>query len=275
MRRFHVLRWLVGITLFLALAIVPAHVSHAISIPFRGGAEDHYWDVSVNFCRDAVRISASEVLHADNSNGDSLPFSLVLSRTATLITTPLPIHLYDGVGGQNRTLPNVTVAYPYATSQLPGTALDVVIERWEHGENSAAETGGDLSDGDDRETISGTVANCTAATIPTFDTPPMQPRGQTLTIVPGMAISIPIEASDADIFDTVTITGSGLPAGATVTSNLVGNPATANLQWTPSAAQIGAYTLTLSAQDSTGRAAIPYTIDINVGNAVYLPFIVH
>jgi hypothetical protein len=60
-----------------------------------------------------------------------------------------------------------------------------------------------------------------------------------------------------------------------VTANLVGNPATANLQWTPSAAQIGAYTLTLSAQDSTGRAAIPYTIDITVGNAVYLPFIVH
>jgi hypothetical protein len=262
--------------------VVPIGVSRAVGVPFRGADDDHYWDVTVVYCRDAVRIAGDEILHTTGllPKGDELKFSLVLSQTSTLLTTSLPIKMATSDGLQPRELLHTTVAYPYATSQTAGTALNVTIERWEHGVESTDETGiGDSSVDDDEQVVSGTVANCTAASNPQFDSPPTTPGGQSANITTGTPYSLELQASDDDAYDTtVSFTATGLPAGATLTPNLTGNPASTTLNWTPGLAQTGIYTINVTAHDPTGRSSASYPITIHVaassgGSSLFLPLV--
>ncbi|NNJ13448.1 hypothetical protein EKD04_024280 [Chloroflexales bacterium ZM16-3] len=254
------------------IAICTAPPARAINIAFRGGAEDHYWDVSTAFCKDGVRLSTVEIIHDDSSFGDDLRYSIVLSTTTNPLTQQLPVKLAGGSGTADFPASGVN-AYAYTTPQTVGSAQSVVLERWEHGVDAVEiETDpiGDLSLDDDTETLSGTAANCTVTTPPAFDDPPTPSGGATLAVRPGTPISMPIQASDADSLDLVTLTAGALPAGASIAVGAAANPASATLTWTPTESQTGTYTITADATDSTGRTT-RRTISIDVGYQIFLP----
>ncbi len=285
MRRIQYVRSTLIALVSVIFCVLPIGVSQAVGVPFRGADDDHYWDVTVVYCKDAVRIAGDELMHPPGTPqgfimGDELKFSLVLSRTSTLLITSLPIKMATSNGIQPRELLHTTVAYSYATPKTAGTALDVTIERWEHGVDSTDENeAGDNSPDDDIQVVAGTVANCTAASNPQFDSPPTPLGGQSANLTTGTPYSFTIQASDADAHDaTVSFTATGLPAGATLTPNLTGNPASTTLNWTPGLAQTGIYTINVTAHDPTGRSSVSYPVTLQVqastgGSFLFLPLV--
>src|SRR5438132_14105541 len=121
MRRLSILSGVLVIALLGALALLPSPAGASSSISFGGEPEDHFWNVDVTFCKDGFMIAAAEVVQPGGATGDSLPFSLVLSRTSTLITTPLPDRIGGGVGGPDRQLASGTAYYAYTAALTPST----------------------------------------------------------------------------------------------------------------------------------------------------------
>jgi hypothetical protein len=272
MRRAFLVRLALITTLIAVLSLVPRAAVQASSIGFRGGAADHYWNVDITFCKDAFKVTAVEIAHADGGTGDDKPFSLVLSRTTTLVTTPLAALIGGGVGGPNRQLGSATGYFTYTAAQAPGAPTQIILERWEHGDSNAEDDSGDFSVNDDREILTGTAANCTLITPPVFDLPPSPQANHTFTMSPGMRLSFVVEASDADGLDAVTLGASGLPPGASFPIPAPANPAVATFSWTPT--QAGRHVIQFLATDSTGRSAPAYPVIIDVRFASWLPAVV-
>ncbi|MGQ0521277.1 MAG: SdrD B-like domain-containing protein [Actinomycetota bacterium] len=93
---------------------------------------------------------------------------------------------------------------------------------------------------------------------PVFDQPPSPVCGSTLNTPIGAPLTFTVQASDADVADTITLNGVGIPAGATMNPVLpaTGNPVSSQFSWTPTAAQAGNHVLTFSASDGTGQQAL-------------------
>jgi hypothetical protein len=97
--------------------------------------------------------------------------------------------------------------------------------------------------------------------VPDVDDPPAftQPQcGTTSSIPNGATISFPVQASDPDAGDVVTLNVAGLPAGATMTPPLPtsGNPVSSTFDWTPNIAQGGTFVITFSATDQADQQAL-------------------
>jgi len=82
------------------------------------------------------------------------------------------------------------------------------------------------------------------------------------TVDEGSQLTININAPDAGKADTVTLSASGLPKGASF-SQKAGNPATGNLAWTPAYTQSGSYGVTLTAVDDDG-ASTPRVLTLTI-----------
>src|SRR5262245_57605604 len=106
MRRASVLRGVLVIVLVAMVALSRVASTSASTIAFRGGPEDHFWDVSATFCTDGFKISATELAH-DGGAGDDKPYALVITTTAPLITTPMPAIIGRWTGGVTHPLESV------------------------------------------------------------------------------------------------------------------------------------------------------------------------
>jgi hypothetical protein len=78
---------------------------------------------------------------------------------------------------------------------------------------------------------------------------PTPQNGATASVTAGQTLSVAFAARDVLPTALVHISAAALPAGATL-SVVDGNPATATLQWTPTAEQAGTYKLTFLATDN-------------------------
>ena len=65
----------------------------------------------------------------------------------------------------------------------------------------------------------------------------------------GQSVSFPVSATDTNAGDTVTLSSSSLPAGASFIQT-PGNPASGTFTWTPSAGQEGVHTINFEAKDN-------------------------
>jgi hypothetical protein len=273
MRRVSVLRGILVVVAIAVLALAPAQFAKAANIAFRGGPEDHFWDVSTTFCKDGFKIEANEILHPDNGAGDDKPYSLVITTTSTLITESLPASIGPRwPGGAGHALASATAYYTYATLQPPTTSISITLERWDHGDLSVIDTG-EESPGDDRDSMNGVTANCTLLTPPVFDIPPSPKNGAIIFAEPGKPISFSVEGSDVDGVDSVTLSATDLPTGASFPPPAAANPAVATFSWTPMSDQNGAHVVKFSAIDASGRTTPPYSVTINVGPKVFLPLV--
>jgi hypothetical protein len=97
---------------------------------------------------------------------------------------------------------------------------------------------------------SSTTVVIRVASLPQFTAP----NQTTYNVCTGTALQFTVRATDADRGDTITLTGAGLPAGATLTPTLstAGNPVEAQFNWTPATA--GTFTVVFTATDSSGCA---------------------
>jgi hypothetical protein len=116
-----------------------------------------------------------------------------------------------------------------------------------------------------------TIINCTILTPPVFDAPPTPKDGAVFYAQPGEPLAFPVEGSDADGIDVVTLGVNNLPAGASFAIPPAANPAASTFSWTPGANQRGRYMVQFSATDASGRSAPTRTITIQVGPKVFLP----
>ncbi len=140
---------LAAIVLFLlTFAIALANNLHTPTgnIAFGGEDQDHFWNVTMQFCTNGFIITAQETNHPDNSTGDALPFSLQLGSSDPPIFQPIPAPIAGGFGGPNRTLASGQTVFLFTRPQPVGSAINITLERWDHGAFTAHETETDNSD---------------------------------------------------------------------------------------------------------------------------------
>ncbi|MHB8523260.1 MAG: putative Ig domain-containing protein [Limisphaerales bacterium] len=103
--------------------------------------------------------------------------------------------------------------------------------------------------------------------------------GNPFTVALGSSVSFLVSAANTDLGDNVTLTASGLPAGASLTPALpLTNPTSAasTFFWAPQFADLGANTITFTATDSTGlqsttNVTISVIVDPNQHTFIALP----
>ena len=102
---------------------------------------------------------------------------------------------------------------------------------------------------------------------PHFTYPPTPTDGTEYDVMAGQPVHFSVEAADDDAGDNVTLTATGLPAGATSTPSLpaMGNPVTNDFSWTPGAGDVGTYTIQYKADDGKGGMATTNVI-VSVSN---------
>ncbi|WP_375417556.1 putative Ig domain-containing protein [uncultured Hymenobacter sp.] len=105
---------------------------------------------------------------------------------------------------------------------------------------------------------------------PVFDVPPTPAYGSVVQATPGTALSFPIQASDPDATDRVSlVSATGLPAGAGFSPALptvAANPSRTQLSWTPAVANWGPHAVTLTARDTHGDQAT-HTLNFLINSA--------
>ena len=108
---------------------------------------------------------------------------------------------------------------------------------------------------------SSTTVVIRVANLPQFTAPSQT----TYNVCAGTALQFTVRATDADNGETVALTSTALPAGATLTPTVLtaGNPVEAQFNWTPATA--GTFTVTFTATDSSGCAQTR-TVTINVSS---------
>ncbi|MGV3724425.1 MAG: proprotein convertase P-domain-containing protein, partial [Actinomycetota bacterium] len=96
-----------------------------------------------------------------------------------------------------------------------------------------------------------------AGSAPAFDYPPTPADGTVLTAVVGRQTDFLVRASDPD-GDLVTLNTTGIPSGARQVAALpvIGSPAVSQFSWTPTRTDVGAYSITYTADDGRGGFAI-------------------
>jgi PKD repeat protein len=98
---------------------------------------------------------------------------------------------------------------------------------------------------------------------PTFTSPSF--CGASTTFTAGTPGSFSVTASDVDAGDVVTLSGTGIPSGASFAPGAPGNPVSGTFNWTPTAAQEGPTIVTFSATDqSLAQALCNVTINVEV-----------
>lgn len=85
---------------------------------------------------------------------------------------------------------------------------------------------------------------------PIFDYTVTPLNGSTIKVQPGVPINFPVRAYDVDPGSTVALNVSGIPIGATLSSQVGTNPAQVNFSWTPTNSNLGTYALSFSATDN-------------------------
>ncbi len=86
-------------------------------------------------------------------------------------------------------------------------------------------------------------------------------------VTPGTPINFSVSASDPNAGQTITLSASGLPSGATFGSggSVTGAGAvTGNFSWTPNASQINSYSITFTCVDDSSASATPRSVNITV-----------
>lgn len=207
----------------------------------------------------------------------NLQFSSTLTLTrpdnsVLVITIPVanftdPLTTFDGTidfAGASGETHNGIVADDSDTVVSPPPASDLVlftgpgsISLPVTAAGTSIATGGGNLISSFTQSASATVEVCYTYVVnvpPVFD----GPCGQTIGASAGVPVGpIQICASDVEPGDTVTLSVGPLPPGATLAPSLPtsGNPVCTTFNWTPTAFDVGSWTITFTAVDSNNRTS--------------------
>lgn len=264
--------------------VVDSHFSHTYANP--AGSYTAYTEV-------CCRSSRTPTNHINNPDGNSRQETLVtlsqsvgsaVSQTSPIVDCPVNALCQFGLPATSNDA-GVSLRYRFATaqeaagghpfSQPAGAGVDastgvyswntagavsgglystqVMIESWLNGV-AVTKTGVDFF-----IRISSTAS---ANQAPTF-TGATPADGTVFNVAVGQEVSIPVEATDPNAADTVTL-GGILPASATFTK-AAGNPASGTITFTPTVT--GDTLMTLTAADQLGLQATQRSIVIRAGDS--------
>jgi hypothetical protein len=119
------------------------------SMTFDGQPDQNQWNVEITYCTDGIQFVAIQTNLS--TDGPGAHFSLQLTAANPPVSLSLPLPIVQGDGSITVT---GTLAVPFSSPQLPGTPVQITVERWDHGVNSPVETGNDAPN---VESDSGTV----------------------------------------------------------------------------------------------------------------------
>jgi len=110
---------------------------------------------------------------------------------------------------------------------------------------------------DDESPVLSDITIETANEPPVFDHPPTPECGSTIDANSGDTVGFTVQASDPNADQSVTLSASGVPAGASLTPALpaAGNPVSTSFSWTPGPADEGTHVVTFTVTDPTGAQA--------------------
>ncbi len=88
--------------------------------------------------------------------------------------------------------------------------------------------------------------------------------GSTIQGFVNQAVGLQVAASDAESLDVVTLSATGIPGAAVLTTTLpaMGNPVGTQFSWTPTAADTGLHLVTFLAGDGCDSTACTFTINV-------------
>ena len=87
-------------------------------------------------------------------------------------------------------------------------------------------------------------------------TGPTPPNGSTIQVIAGTPMLFVVQAMDPDALDVVNLQATGVPLGAAFAIPTPANPVQSTFSWTPTAANVGSYLVSFTAQDQVGVQAI-------------------
>ena len=201
--------------------IVTHTYTSAQSFTITETAKDSSTPTQTSTSSQSVTIFATPPLSTTFQASSSSP---QVGRTVTFTTSATggtPPYTYTVAFGDGRTGAGSSVTHAYSAAG-PYTATATVTD--------SASPGASIS--------ASVIVNVQALIPPTLAVPGNQ------TVAAGMWINLTVTASSADIGGTVTLSATGLPAGAAF------DPATGLFSWRPSATQAGSYTIVFTAADS-------------------------
>ncbi|HSG98919.1 MAG TPA: putative Ig domain-containing protein, partial [candidate division Zixibacteria bacterium] len=84
------------------------------------------------------------------------------------------------------------------------------------------------------------------------------------SVLQGELVTFTVTGRDTSASHTITLSASGMPAGATFNATPGQTQVTGTFSWTPNFSQSGAYVISFSASDNTGKTSAPKSVTINV-----------
>lgn len=182
-----------------------------------------------------VQAGGSFFVPAYDVDGNTLRYRLATADESGLLFTQPPGVTIDPITGE----------YSVPANLPPGQwATQVVIEEYGNAALPVGQTAVDFIF---------VVGSPSGGAAPAFNSLPTPPNGSVVTAVVGRPLTYLVRATDPD-GDVVTINSTGVPSGARHVATLPssGNPAQSQLSWTPTNADLGAYSIVYTAEDSSG-----------------------
>jgi len=99
---------------------------------------------------------------------------------------------------------------------------------------------------------------------PIFDVGPMSPDNTVFFLQIGVPFNTPVQCSDADALDILTLGNLGLPGTSMVSAPVGTNPVSQTFSWTPGIGDVGPNLVTFTCSDGTGNSAMPHDYTLTV-----------
>ena len=99
---------------------------------------------------------------------------------------------------------------------------------------------------------------------PIFDVPPMSPDNTVFFLQVGVPFNTPVQCSDADALDLLTLGNLGLPGTSMVSAPVGTNPVSQTFSWTPGIGDVGPNLVAFTCSDGTGNLANAHDYLLNV-----------
>lgn len=132
------------------------------------------------------------------------------------------------------------------------------------------DTTSDCSVSDPCPEISGFTVQCVSGSCvytkePDGHTPTVdQVTPNVITVTQGELVSFTVTGRDDSAAHVITLSASGMPAGATLSSTPSTVIATGDFSWTPSLSQFGSFAISFTATDNLNKSSAPMSVTINV-----------
>jgi hypothetical protein len=254
-------------TMIAVFALVFAQVgsAKAARMDLGGEPEDNFWYVDALFCKDGFTLTATQYYLSDQG----LPYWLELGTTSIPVTIQTSVDPAARIAhGDGSALVNGTASFFFTQLQAVGTPVDIIIERWDHGNMTWIEEEDDETDHSHSDDIEH-LTEADFVTIPVVEDCLIDSVAPTITITSPLAQNYLQTATISTAWNvTDNASGSGVASSSgTLDAASVANGQTVDL----STFLPGPHVLTVNAADHSGnpaQASVTFNVVVTIDSLV-------